>query len=80
MTCQETISNEYDETNPPNMDIYDNYHEVSPLFVDEDDFHLQKDSPCIDKGVEEHAPSYDFDGNKRPQKDSYDIGAYEYCE
>ncbi len=41
------------------------------------DFRLQKDSPAIDRGSAEKAPSSDFDGNTRPRGKAYDIGAYE---
>ena len=51
-----------------------------PKFVNpsEADFHLQSDSPAIDNGSSVDAPSFDFDGNSRPQGDGYDIGAYEF--
>ena len=52
-----------------------------PKFVNpsEADFHLQADSPAIDKGSHVDAPDDDYDGNSRPQGAGYDIGAYE-CE
>ena len=50
-------------------------------------FHLSNLSPCVDKGTDENAPSYDFENNARPHdvpgrgNESpavvYDIGAYE---
>ncbi|MCK4306788.1 right-handed parallel beta-helix repeat-containing protein [candidate division WOR-3 bacterium] len=43
-------------------------------------FHLQEDSPAIDKGSSIYAPNDDFDGNPRPQGAGYDIGAFEYTE
>ena len=54
----------------------------NPMFVDGDsgDFHLQKESPCIDAGTADGAPGFDFDGTTRPQGSGYDLGAYEYLE
>ena len=39
-----------------------------PGFVDPDngDYHLRPDSPCIDKGTNESAPSTDWEGDPRP--------------
>ena len=51
-----------------------------PLFVNAAgaDFHLQANSPAIDRGSATSAPKDDFAGNPRPQDgDRYDIGAYE---
>lgn len=49
-----------------------------PLFVTGDSlYHIQPDSPVIDKGTSEHVPSIDFDGNLRPIGGSFDIGADE---
>jgi len=52
----------------------------NPLFVDVDngDFHLNDDSPCINSGTSNNAPDADLDGNPRPIGDGYDMGAYEY--
>jgi hypothetical protein len=53
-----------------------------PLFVSISgvlpDFHLQQNSPAIDKGSSSDAPADDYDGNVRPYGAGYDIGAYEY--
>jgi hypothetical protein len=51
-----------------------------PKFVDVSigNFHLQAGSPAIDAGSSLNAPSFDFDGARRPQGSGYDIGAYEY--
>ncbi len=62
-------------------EIYgDDYVEGDPLFVDAAgaDFHLQGNSPAIDKGASMDAPSLDFDGHSRPSGLGYDIGADEY--
>ncbi len=42
------------------------------------DLHLTSDSPAIDVGEMEFAPSKDKDGVKRPQGNGIDLGAYEY--
>jgi PKD repeat protein/polygalacturonase len=53
---------------------------TNPMFVDatHGNFHLNSTSPCIDTGNSTLVPSFDFDGNARPQGFGYDIGAYEY--
>jgi parallel beta-helix repeat protein len=38
---------------------------------------LGEGSPCIDTGTSNGAPSNDIDGTSRPQRNGYDIGAYE---
>jgi len=57
----------------------------APEFVDDTgtssgDYHLQAGSLAIGAATGSGAPSTDFDGNKRPQNGSYDIGAYEYVD
>lgn len=42
------------------------------------DLHLTPDSPAIDSGEIEFAPSIDKDKVKRPQGNGVDLGAYEY--
>jgi len=56
------------------------YVEGDPLFVSASgaDFHLQQNSPAIDKGSSTDAPSNDYEGTARPQGSGYDIGAFEY--
>lgn len=51
----------------------------SPKFINpsKGDFHLQINSPAIDKGSSIDAPDNDFDNNPRPKGEQYDIGAYE---
>jgi len=43
------------------------------------DFHLQSGSPAIDSGSTTGAPTVDYDGTARPQKNGFDLGAYEYA-
>lgn len=62
-------------------EIYgDDYITGDPLFVStsEPDFHLQENSPAIDKGSSTDAPGDDYEGTARPQGLGYDIGAFEY--
>jgi hypothetical protein len=56
------------------------YVEGEPLFLSASgaDFHLQQNSPAIDKGSSSDAPGDDYEGNVRPYGNGYDIGAYEY--
>jgi hypothetical protein len=56
---------------------------ADPLFVNwrvagGGDYHLQSGSPAIDAGTSWGAPPDDFDGLRRPQGKSVDVGAYEY--
>ncbi|MCA9626305.1 MAG: right-handed parallel beta-helix repeat-containing protein [Myxococcales bacterium] len=50
------------------------------LFVDPAayDVHLLDDSPAIDQGTSDHAPSHDIEGIPRPQGSAVDVGAYEW--
>ncbi len=58
----------------PQFSAYDDH------FVDyaNTDLRLHKNSSAIDAGSSKDAPQIDIDGNKRPQGDGFDIGAYEY--
>ena len=57
-----------------------------PLFYDPQsgNYHLLEESPCIDSGIEsspwcsENSIYNDFDGDARPQGNTWDIGADEY--
>ncbi len=51
-----------------------------PLFVDEESYRLQPDSPAIDAGNSSTAPSQDLDGMARPCGNEADMGAWEHCE
>lgn len=63
--------------------------DLDPSFVDLEngDFHLRHDSPCIDSGVLIPSVTDDYDGNPRPfmwstqhggDGSGYDMGAYEF--
>jgi len=54
----------------------------NPLFLDKgrNDFHIAKNSPCIDAGTSEGATNSDIDGESRPKGSGYDIGADEYSD
>jgi parallel beta-helix repeat protein len=51
-----------------------------PLFLDPGsrDFHLAWGSSCIDSGSPDQAPDWDIDGDARPQREGYDMGADEF--
>lgn len=53
---------------------------VNPEFLDliNGDYHLQMKSPAIDAGIALPEVTTDFDGIPRPQRQAYDIGAYEF--
>ncbi|MGZ3768466.1 MAG: right-handed parallel beta-helix repeat-containing protein [Bdellovibrio sp.] len=53
----------------------------NPLFVavDSNNFHLQSNSPAINKGSTTDAPAFDFDFMARPQGGITDIGAFEFA-
>ena len=52
--------------------------DINPLFIDVENknFHLEHDSPCIDAGIDCEVYE-DIDGDSRPQKDGFDIGSDE---
>jgi hypothetical protein len=53
---------------------------VDALFMDVlvKNFHLSASSECIDSGTSQGAPLIDLDGNIRPFRAGFDMGAYEY--
>lgn len=53
---------------------------ADPQFINyqQDNFYLEPNSPCIDIGTSNNAPSEDQIGIPRPQSLGIDIGAYEY--
>jgi hypothetical protein len=51
--------------------------EAAPRFVSGSDYHLQNDSPAIDQANLSYVAQQDFDGLPRPQRASWDIGAFE---
>ena len=67
-----------------NVSLYNSVSQIdcvtnNPLFVGNSDYHLQADSPCIDRGNNSYArTTIDFSGNKRIRNGKVDIGAYEY--
>jgi hypothetical protein len=57
--------------------LYGDPRFVSPAFGEVGDYHLLDNSPAIDAGTADGAPSTDLEGISRPQGAGYDIGAYE---
>ena len=53
---------------------------INPQFFDPDsgDFYLREDSPAIDAGIPVSGFDYDIINVHRPQKDNWDIGAFEF--
>lgn len=41
-------------------------------------YHISSDSPCIDAGTSDGAPTHDIDGDPRPYGAGYDMGADEF--
>ena len=48
----------------------------NPLFVSITDYHLRKESPCVDTGTSNGAPLFDYDN--KPRIGNPDRGAHEY--
>ncbi len=71
----------FKEANGTNGNIFAN-----PQFIndsgelDEWDFHLRGNSPCIDTGTAAGAPASDNEGALRPQGTGIDMGAYEWSD
>jgi hypothetical protein len=61
--------------------VFSNNLTSNPLFVNAaaNNFYLQPGSPAIDAGVVISEVLFDHSGVRRPQGNSYDIGAYEYA-
>lgn len=59
---------------------YEGCLDVDPLFLnpEQEDFHLNSNSPCIDAGSVYGSDGLDLDGNWRICGNTIDIGAYEY--
>jgi hypothetical protein len=54
---------------------------ADPLFRSSTDYHLTKNSPCINAGTSlVGTVDDDYEGNPRPMGGSYDIGCYEYSK
>jgi hypothetical protein len=51
---------------------------LDPLFASADDYHLIHLSPCVDAGTADGAPPFDIDGDTRPLRAGYDMGADEH--
>ena len=53
---------------------------ADPLMADpaNGDYSLSANSPAIDKGIANGAPTFDIDGVQRPHGGAHDIGAYEW--
>ncbi len=49
----------------------------APAIVDPGDYHLRPDSPCIDAGSLDDAPTTDIEGGGRPCGGGMDLGAHE---
>jgi len=56
----------------------DHVEDSDPLFVADDDLHLQAASPAIDLADPGAGVDHDLDGEARPAADGPDAGAYEY--
>lgn len=69
-------------SNHETITIYEGCLDVDPGFVnlENEDFHLAANSPCIDAGLtyEGDFYGYDLDGNFRVSNDQIDLGAYEF--
>jgi len=55
---------------------------AEPMFIspEDADYHLQKDSPCLNTAKDEYAPGKDKESNDRPLGKRTDMGCYEQAE
>ena len=53
---------------------------LNPLFysIEKNEYALMEESPCIDAGTSQNAPSRDLDDNARPEGRAVDMGALEW--
>jgi len=51
-----------------------------PIFINpnNENFHLSRHSPCINRASDQHAPLFDFEGDNRPIMGTADMGYDEY--
>ena len=63
-------------------DIYGSHYlmseDVKLVDIFNHDYRLQSDSPAREGGNSEKAPAFDYENNRRPYGNGYDIGAYEF--
>lgn len=56
---------------------YNNFEDPMFMDVENENFRININSPCVDFGTLEHAPGTDFEGKGRPYGEGVDVGAYE---
>jgi hypothetical protein len=60
------------------QDLHSLIATATQLFVSTTDYHLLANSPAINVGTSNKAPSKDLEGTSRPVGTGFDIGCYEY--
>lgn len=72
----------YVEEEDSQLQWYGGNINLNPQFISSADYHLQNNSPCIDKGTNNprriNLPATDLDGNPRIDNVIVDMGAYEF--